>query len=201
MPQYDGPSLILPCVQEIGLVRPPGGWTPADPHPIFSERRFQAVGRVREGERGLSPPGPRSDQGIGPRRMAHRHRRVAERHGSPRHDRPQARTLVKVWIGALQSCLIADRAYDRDAFRAGVAQQGIQDVMPARARCLEPQPHDLEAYRRATQPQLAQGWRRAATRYDPIRTSLLGLPVLGRGAWIWMKSKFCTTWGQSRRRP
>ena len=38
--------------------------------------------------------------------------------GGPRHDRTKARALVESWTDAPLSCLIADRAYDGDAFRA-----------------------------------------------------------------------------------
>ena len=38
--------------------------------------------------------------------------------GGQRHDSTQDRALVEAWTGARPSRLIADRAYDRDAFRA-----------------------------------------------------------------------------------
>ena len=64
--------------------------------------------------------------------------------GGPRHGRTQAR--VQAWMGAPLSCLIADRAYDRDAFRAWLAQQDLEAVLPARRRRLNSQPHDPERY-------------------------------------------------------
>ena len=44
--------------------------------------------------------------------------------------------MVKAWTGAPLPCLIADRAYDGDAFRAWLAQRGIEAVLPARRRRL-----------------------------------------------------------------
>ena len=52
---------------------------------------------------------------------------LADRRGHPlrlrvtsgqRHDSPQARALVEAWTDTLLPCLISDRAYDGDAFRA-----------------------------------------------------------------------------------
>ena len=52
------------------------------------------------------------------------------------------------WTDAPLSCLIADRAYDGDAFRAWLAQRGLEVVIPALTRC-NPQSHksyNLEWY-------------------------------------------------------
>ena len=51
--------------------------------------------------------------------------------GGPRHASTQSR-LVETWTDAPLSCLIADQAYDGDAFRAWRAQRGIEAVIPAR---------------------------------------------------------------------
>ena len=104
--------------------------------------------------------------------------------GGPRLDRTQPRAWVKAWTGASLSCLIADRAYDGDAFRAGLAPQGLPAAMPARARRLDPpgrtgrapRSHAAAAGSR-TRPRRAQGWPRAPL----ICTSGLGFSVLGRG--------------------
>ena len=58
--------------------------------------------------------------------------------GGQRHDSPQARALVEPWTAAPLSCLIANRAYDVDALRAWLASRGIQAVIPARSRRLDP---------------------------------------------------------------
>ena len=41
--------------------------------------------------------------------------------GVQHHDSTQARAWVEAWAGAPRPCLIADRAYDGDAFRAWLA--------------------------------------------------------------------------------
>ena len=45
---------------------------------------------------------------------------------------------MEVWTAAPLSRLIADRAYDVDAFRTWLTQRGIQAVIPARAGRLDP---------------------------------------------------------------
>ena len=79
--------------------------------------------------------------------------------GGQRHDTTQARTLVEAWTDAPRSCLIANRAYDGDAFRAWRAQRGIKAVIPARNGRTNPQSHAPERYpaRNAVErPRLAQ---------------------------------------------
>ena len=48
--------------------------------------------------------------------------------GGQRHDRTQAQTWVEDGTDAPLPCLIADRAYDSDGFRAWWAQRGIEAV-------------------------------------------------------------------------
>ena len=66
---------------------------------------------------------------------------LADRRGHPlrvtggqRHDSTQARALVEDWTDTPLPCLIADRAYDDDAFRAWLAQRGTEAVIPAKGR-------------------------------------------------------------------
>ena len=74
-------------------------------------------------------------------------------------------------------CLITDRAYDGDAFRAGLAQRGFKAVLPARGRRTNPSlttPGTVpDAQRRGTRPWLAQGVRRVAPRYEMINTPIV----------------------------
>ena len=49
--------------------------------------------------------------------------------GGPRHDSTQAQAWVEDGTGAPLPCLIADRAYDSDGFRAWWAQQGLEAVL------------------------------------------------------------------------
>ena len=81
---------------------------------------------------------------------------LADRRGRPlhlrvtaRHDRTQARALGKDCDAPL-SCLIADRAYDRDAFRAWRAQRDIEAVIPARRGRTDPSLTTRNGTRRAT---------------------------------------------------
>ena len=116
--------------------------------------------------------------------------------GGQCHDRTQARALVEAWTDAPRPCLIADRAYDGDAFRAWREQQGIEAVIPARKGRVNPQPHDPERYkaRKAVERGLGwlKGWRRVATRYDKYAHCYLGFLYLA-GAWIWLKTYLNTT--------
>ena len=70
--------------------------------------------------------------------------------GGQHHDSTQARAWVEAWTGALLFCLIADRAYDSDAFRVWLAQQNIEAVIPARRRRTPPSPTTRNGTRRAT---------------------------------------------------
>ncbi len=111
--------------------------------------------------------------------------------GGQRHDRTQARALVEDWTDTPRSCLMADRAYDSDSFRAWLAQRGTEAVLPARKGRTNPQPHDPERYQARNAVErglggLKQG-RRVATRYDQYAHRCLDFLYLA-GAWIWRKS-------------
>ena len=111
--------------------------------------------------------------------------------GGQRHDRTQARALVEAWTGAPLPCLIADRAYDGDAFRAWLERRGIKPVIPARKGRTNPRPHDPERYQARNAVERGLGGlkhgRRVATRYDKYAHHFLGFLYLA-GAWIWLKS-------------
>ena len=109
--------------------------------------------------------------------------------GGPRHDSTQARALGEDCDAPL-SCLIADRAYDHDGFRAWLAPRGIEAVIPARRGRLNPQPHDPERYQARNAVERGIGglkpWRRVATRYDKHAQRFLGFLYLA-AAWLWLK--------------
>ncbi len=88
-------------------------------------------------------------------------------------------------------CLIADRAYDGDAFRAWLEQQGIEAVIPARKGAHE-RPHAPERYKARNAVERGLGWlkwwRRVATHYDKYAHRFLGFLYLKSGTWIWLKS-------------
>lgn len=67
--------------------------------------------------------------------------------GDQRHDRTRDRVLVAAWTDAPLPCLSAAWAYDGDAFRAQWTRQGIEAIIPARARRTHPRSHDPARYR------------------------------------------------------
>ena len=95
---------------------------------------------------------------------------------------------MEAWTGAPRPCLIADRAYDGDAFRAW---RGLEAVIPARKGRTNPRPHDPERYKARNAVERGLGWlkhgRRVATRYDQYAHHCLDFLYLA-GAWIWLKS-------------
>ena len=105
-----------------------------------------------------------------------------------RHDRTQARALGKD-CDALLSCLIADRAYDGDAFRAWRAQRDMEAVIPARRGRTDPSLTTRNGTGRATPRGIGRlkPWRRVATRYDKYAQRFLGFLYLA-AAWLWLKS-------------
>ena len=88
----------------------------------------------------------------------------------------------EAWTVTPRPCLMADRAYEGDAFRAWRAQRGTEAVIPARKGRTNPpapRPRTVQgAQGRGTGPRLAQG---VAARGHPLR------PNTRIGAWV-----FCT---------
>ena len=86
-------------------------------------------GRARARERGGRAQNKEAESALGRSRGGF-HTKIhvlADRRGRPlrlrvtggqRHDHTQARAWVEDWTDALLPCLIADRAYDGDAFRS-----------------------------------------------------------------------------------
>ena len=86
---------------------------------------------------------------------------------------------MESWTDTPRPCLIADRAYDGDAFRAWLVQRGTEAVIPARKG--RTQPYDSERYPARNAVEWGLGWlkwwRRVATSYDQYAL----------GSWV-----FCT---------
>ncbi len=81
--------------------------------------------------------------------------------------------------------------------RAWRARQGMEAVLPARARRTNPQPpHDPERYSARNAVKRAIGWlprgRRVATRHAPYAQRCLDFPYL-TATWIWLDSNANTT--------
>ena len=113
-------------------------------------------------------------------RLRPRHRHVP---GGQRHDRPPIRALGEAGTRASLSCLIADRAYDGDAFRAGRAQRNLGAVISARCRRRTPSRAPQNGTRRATPWHGASaGSNAGAARINTRDGSWVpGLSVPGRG--------------------
>ena len=75
-------------------------------------------------------------------------------------------------LGALPRArgLIADRGYDTDAFRAGLAGRGIAACIPSKKNRKAPIPHDAALYKQRQRIEVMFGrlkdWRRVGARYD-----------------------------------
>ena len=114
--------------------------------------------------------------------------------GGPRHDRTQARALVEAWTGAPRPCLMADRAYDGDTFRAWRAQRGTEAVIPARKGRTN-SPTTRNRTRRAMPWHGASAGSRGGGAWlpaDQYAHRCLGFLYLA-GAWIWLQSYLHTT--------
>ena len=155
-------------------IGPPYGWT------ARSGARMSAAGASPKKE--ADPARGRSRPGCGPqiRIRAARRGRPLRVTGGPRHDRTQAQALVEAGTDAPLSGLLADRAYDRDGFRAGRAQRGIKAVLPARRGRLNPTPRPGKvpgAPGRGTGPRRAQTLAPAWPPLRPIRAAVPGFSV------------------------
>jgi transposase len=84
--------------------------------------------------------------------------------------------------------LIADKAYDTNAFRRLIAEHGTEAVIPSVARRKPLIPHDVVAYRQRNLIERMFGrlkdFRRIATRYDKLARNFLAAVVL-TAAIIW----------------
>ena len=105
-----------------------------------------------------------------------------------RHDNQPAPELV---VRAKSSCLLADKAYDSDAFRAGLDKQGCVAVIPSNGSRAQKLPYDKERYYKArseiecTFSLLKQG-RRFATRYEKTLRNYSAVVAIGC-ALLWLR--------------
>jgi transposase len=84
--------------------------------------------------------------------------------------------------------LIADKAYDTNAFRRLLAEHETEAVIPSIARRKPMIPHDAAAYRQRNLIERMFGrlkdFRRVATRYDKLARNFLAGAVLA-AAFLW----------------
>ena len=92
-----------------------------------------------------------------------------------RHDVTQAPALI---AGYTCESVIADAAYDSDAFRAEIIDQGSVPVIRPRKNRLEDRPYDEDLYKRRNVIERffhrLKQYRRVATRYDKYACRYLG---------------------------
>ena len=95
------------------------------------------------------------------------------------HDVKQASALI---AGYSFDAVIADTAYDSDAFRAGITTQGGVAVIRPRRNRVEDRPYDAELYKRRNVIERffhrLKQYRRVATRYDKYARRYLGFVYL-----------------------
>jgi transposase len=103
------------------------------------------------------------------------------------HDSTQAKPVVQDLPG---DDLIADKAYDSDAFRNTVADHGMIAVIPPNRSRSSAIPYDNELYKERHLVECfinkIKHFRRIATRYDKTTTSFLSMLCLC-AAMIWLR--------------
>ncbi len=85
--------------------------------------------------------------------------------------------------------LLADKAYDADAFRSWLKQRQVEAVIPSTAARKRPYPLDRIAYRRRNLIERMfcrlKDWRRIATRYDRLARNYLSAVALVATVCFW----------------
>ena len=158
----------------------------ADPD-RFAVRLDSAVVRAHVSAAG-APKSPGTDHALSRSRggfgtqihvLADRRGRPLRVTGGPRHDRTQARARVEAWTDTPRPCLMADRAYDGDGFRAWRAPRGTEAVILARkGRTPPPSPITRNGTRRVTPSKEASAGSNKGAAWPPAMTHT---PI---GAWV-----------------
>ena len=90
----------------------------------------------------------------------------------------------------LSTCLLADKAYDSDAFRAALAEQSCVPVIPSNGSRAQKLPYDKERYKARSEIEctfaLLQQARRFATRYEKTLRNYASVVALGC-ALLWLR--------------
>jgi transposase len=97
-----------------------------------------------------------------------------------RHD---SRPAVELLERARSGCLLADKAYDSDAFRAALGCQGCVPVIPFNGSRAGKVPYDKELYKARSEVEctfnLLKQARRFATRYEKTLRNYAAVVALG----------------------
>jgi transposase len=104
-----------------------------------------------------------------------------------RHDNRPAKELV---ARALSTCLLADKAYDSEAFRAALAEQNCVPVIPSNGSRAQRLPYDKERYKARSEIEctfsLLKQARRFATRYEKTLRNYAAVVAIGC-ALLWLR--------------
>jgi transposase len=103
------------------------------------------------------------------------------------HD---SRAAGMLFQRAKSSCLLADKAYDSDVFRAALEQRNCLPVIPSNASRAGKIPHDKELYKARSEIErtfnLLKQARRFATRYEKTLRNYAAVVALGC-ALLWLR--------------
>jgi transposase len=104
-----------------------------------------------------------------------------------RHDILPAKELV----GRVSSrCLLADKAYDSQAFRSALDEQGCDQVIPSNRSRAQRRPYDKELYKARSEIECTFGLlkqaRRFATRYEKTLRNYAAVVAIGC-ALLWLR--------------
>lgn len=104
-----------------------------------------------------------------------------------RHDSRPASDLVQ---RAQSSCILADKAYDSDAFRASLHGQGCLPVIPSNGSRASKLPYDEQLYKCRSEIEctfnLLKQARRFATRYEKTLRNYAAVVALGCSL-LWLR--------------
>jgi transposase len=104
-----------------------------------------------------------------------------------RHDSRPAKELVGR-VGSV--CLLADKAYDSDSFRASLNEQRCVAVIPSNGSRAEKLPYDKDLYKARSEIEctfnLLKQARRFATRYEKTLRNYAAVVAIGC-AFLWLR--------------
>jgi len=104
-----------------------------------------------------------------------------------RHDIKSATALVAL---AAPRCLLGDKAFDANSFRAELQQRGCDAVIPSKTNRVPQISHDKELYKARSEVEctfsLLKQARRFATRYEKTLRNYAAVVAIGC-AFLWLR--------------